>query len=94
MALTLLELKTYRGRAFRGRPEEIPHPRGGSRLEGEMPARPVRRGSFSWALGVATEADLASIEAEHAAQVAEAITLALASPFPAPATALDHVYAP
>jgi len=90
---TLLELKTYRwGGHFEGDPKKY---RSRAEEEDWKDRCPLKR--FRAVLlderGI-DESELVTIEAETAAEVAEAITFALASPLPEPSTALSKVFAP
>jgi 2-oxoisovalerate dehydrogenase E1 component len=90
---TLIECKTYRTRAHSEGMRD-----GGYRtqeeIEGWKARDPIKRFGAQLVAGeVATEAELSALEAEVEAVVDAAAEAARASPWPDPATVLDHVYA-
>jgi 2-oxoisovalerate dehydrogenase E1 component len=90
---TLIECKTYRTRAHSEGMRDV-----GYRTQEEIDAwkerDPIKAyGARLLGSGTATEEELARIEAEVGAVVAEAVEFAKDSPWPDPATASAHVYA-
>lgn len=89
---TLLELKTYRwGGHFEGDPKKYRSREEEEQWKTLCPLSRCRTKLLD-EQGI-SEAVLAALESETEAEVSEAIQLALASPFPRPETALEHVYA-
>lgn len=89
---TLLELKTYRwGGHFEGDPRKYRSREEETEWKARCPVARYRR-HLAEVVGMAEER-LAALEAEVAAEVAEAVTFALDSPLPDPATALHKVFA-
>lgn len=89
---TLLELKTYRwGGHFEGDPRKYRSREEEAEWKARCPLARYRR-HLAETVRIA-EDRLAALEAEAAAEVAEAITFALDSPLPEPETALQKVFA-
>lgn len=89
---TLLELKTYRwGGHFEGDPRKYRSREEETEWKARCPVARYRR-HLAEVVGMPEER-LAALEAEVAAEVAEAVTFALDSPLPDPATALHKVFA-
>lgn len=89
---TLLELKTYRwGGHFEGDPRKYRSREEEAEWKARCPVARYRR-HLDEVVGMA-EDRLAALEAEVAAEVADAVTFALDSPLPRPETALHKVFA-
>jgi acetoin:2,6-dichlorophenolindophenol oxidoreductase subunit alpha len=90
---TLLELKTYRwGGHFQGDPCRYRTRDEEQEWKQRDPVPRLRAAALE--AGALSEAELDSIDADAEKEIREAIELALASPDPAPESALQHVYAP
>ena len=89
---TLLECRTYRTRSHSEGARDVGY-RTVEEVDSWKARSPITRfKTYLISEGIATEEDCAAIEAEIVAEVNEANTFASESPYPDPATVLDHVY--
>lgn len=89
---TLLECKTYRTRGHAEGMRDVGY-RTADEVESWKAYSPITRlRSYLLAEEMASEEECARIEAEVEAEVEEARQFAVASPYPDPASVLDHVY--